>query len=73
LNYDDTLLATGDTTHTKVAFKGLCVVKVSENVKTGVTKTTTTFQGTGGGPVRGVQTILTGTITAKAVGILPAG
>lgn len=71
LSYDDTLNTTQDGTHTKFAFKGLYTVQLSENLKTHGIKTTATFQGTGGGPVRGVQTILTGTISGKASGTVP--
>jgi hypothetical protein len=68
LVYDDTTQTTGDGTDTKFQFKGLFTLSLSENLKTRMTKATTTFQGTGGGPVRDVPTILTGTITVKASG-----
>jgi hypothetical protein len=71
LVYDDTLLATGDATHTTFQFKGLMTINESVNLKTRLTKISTQFQGTGGGPIRGVETILTGTITVKAVGAPP--
>jgi hypothetical protein len=66
LTYDDSLQTTGDGTHTKFAFKGLFTLKSTENLKNQTGKTSIEFQGTGGGPVRGVPTILTGTITSKA-------
>ena len=73
LVYDDTLLATGDATHTTQfqLFKGLMTIKESTNLKTRVTKGNIEFQGTGGGPIRDVQTILTGTITSKGAGGAP--
>lgn len=67
--YDDSARpTTTDGTHTVFQFKGLMVVTFSQNLKTGASKANITFQGTGGGPVRGVNTILTGTITVKATG-----
>lgn len=72
LNYDDTLNTTTDGTHTKFAFKGFYTLKYSENLKTRAVKTVTEFQGTGGGTVRDVPTILTGTISGKAAGFVPA-
>lgn len=72
LSYDDTLQTTQDGTHTTFAFKGLYVLNLSENLKTRIVKTTAEFQGTGGGPVRGVQSILTGTISIKATGSEPS-
>ena len=71
LVYDDTLLATGDATHTTFQFKGLMTINESVNLKTRFTKINTEFQGTGGGPIRGVETILTGTITSKGAGAPP--
>jgi hypothetical protein len=72
MNYDDTLNTTGDGTHTKFAFKGLYMVTVTENIKTRVFKAIYQFDGTGGGPIRDVPTILTGTITGKGTGAQPA-
>jgi hypothetical protein len=71
LNYDDTLITTTDGTHTKFAFKGFYTLKLNENLKTHSVKSTTEFQGTGGGTVRDVPTILTGTISGKAAGFVP--
>jgi hypothetical protein len=71
MTYDDTLNTPTDGTHTKFAFKGLYTVKYAENLKSRLVKTTSEFQGTGGGPVRNVQTILTGTISGKATGTVP--
>jgi hypothetical protein len=71
MNYDDTLNTTADGTHTKFAFKGFYTLKLSENLKTHAVKSTTEFQGTGGGTVRDVPTILTGTISGKAAGVVP--
>ena len=71
INYDDTDQNTSDSTHTEFQLKGLFVQKVSQNLKTGSAKITSTFQGTGGGQLRGVTTILTGTITSNAAGIAP--
>jgi hypothetical protein len=71
LTYDDTAQTTGDSTQTQFQFKGLLVEKLAENLNTRVDKTTTTFEGTGDGQIRGVSTLLTGTITVKAVGRPP--
>jgi hypothetical protein len=71
LNYDDTLNTTADGTHTKFTFRGLYTVSRGENLKTGIVKATSQFQGTGGGTVRNVQTLFTGTITEKSTGIIP--
>jgi len=71
MTYDDTLNTTTDGTHTKFAFKGFYTLKLSENLKTRAIKSTTVFQGTGGGTVRDVPTILTGTISGKAAGVVP--
>ena len=71
MSYDDTVNTTTDGTHTKFAFKGLFTTKLTENLKTLAIKATYTLDGTGGGPVRGVQTILTGTISGKASGVVP--
>jgi len=65
--YDDTALVT--TNQTQFQLKGLMVKKSMGNLKTGFQKIISfEFQGTGGGPVLGVPTILTGTISAKASG-----
>jgi hypothetical protein len=69
LSYDDSANTTADNTHTKFAFKGLQVLQTNLNLKTNVEKITATFQGTGGGPVRGVKTILTGTIGFKLTAV----
>lgn len=71
INYDDTNQDTSDSTHTIFQLKGLFVQKVIQNLKTSTAKITSTFQGTGGGQLRGVTTILTGTITSHATGIAP--
>jgi hypothetical protein len=71
MNYDDTAHTTKDGTHTKFAFKGFYTLNLSENLKTRAIKTTSTFQGTAGGNVQDVPTILTGTITVKASGFVP--
>jgi hypothetical protein len=69
LNYDDTAANPADGQHTKFGFKGFYVLTYSANIKTQLTKVTSVFQGTGGGPVRGVYTVLTGTFTVKASGV----
>ena len=66
--YDDTLLVS--TNQTKFQLKGLMVEKETLNLKSHLENVTYEFQGTGGGPVQGVQTILTGTISSKASGVL---
>jgi hypothetical protein len=71
MSYDDTLNTTHDGTHTKFGFKGFYTMKFSEILKTGLIKTTSEFEGTGGGPVRGIPTILTGKISGKASGVTP--
>jgi hypothetical protein len=71
LNYDDSLQTTHDGTHTTFQFKGLMTVKESVNFKTAVSKDDIEFEGTGGGSIRNVQTILNGTIKAKPTGIEP--
>ena len=73
LAYDDTAFTTGDGTHTTFQFKGLMTVKQVLNLKTNGAKVNIEFQGTGGGPIRGVDTILTGTIKVKAAGGQAAG
>lgn len=67
--YDDTGLVS--TNQTKFQLKGLMVEKETLNLKSHLEKVTYEFQGTGGGPVQGVPTILTGTISSKASGVLP--
>lgn len=69
INYDDSAQTTGDTTHTIFQLKGLFVQKVSLNLKTSSVKITSEFQGTGGGQMRNVTTILTGTITSDCDGL----
>lgn len=69
INYDDSEQTTGDTTHTTFQLKGLFTQKVSLNLKTRSVKIASQFQGTGGGQVRGVTTILTGTMTSDCVGL----
>ena len=71
MTYDDTLNTTTDGTHTKFAFKGLFTATISENIKTRIIKANYQFDGTGGGPVRDVPTILTGSISGKASGAQP--
>lgn len=71
MNYDDTLNTTADGTHTKFTFRGLYTVSKTENLKTGLVKATSQLQGTGGGTVRDVQTLLTGTISEKSSGMAP--
>jgi hypothetical protein len=71
LNYDDTLNTTTDGTHTKFTFRGLYTVNKTENLKTGLVKASSELQGTGGGTVRNVQTLFTGTISEKSSGIQP--
>jgi hypothetical protein len=71
MTYDDTLNTTSDGTHTKFTFRGLYTVSKTENLKTGLVKAKSQFQGTGGGTVRNVQTLLTGTITEKSSGMAP--
>jgi hypothetical protein len=71
LNYDDTLNTTADGTHTKFVFRGLYTVSKTENLKTGFVKATSQLQGTGGGTVRNVQTLLMGTISGKSSGTQP--
>jgi hypothetical protein len=51
--------------------KGFYTANVSENLKTLDIKAEYQFDGTGGGPVRNVQTILTGSISGKASGVVP--
>lgn len=68
INYDDSDQTTADTTHTIFQLKGLFVQKVSLNLKTRAVKINSEFQGTGGGQVRDVTTILTGTMTSNSVG-----
>jgi hypothetical protein len=71
LTYDDTLNTTADGTHTKFTFRGLYTVNKTGNFKTGFVKATSEFQGTGGGMVQNVQTLLTGTINGKSTGTQP--
>lgn len=68
INYDDSNQTTGDTTHTTFQLKGLFVQKVTLNLKTRSVKIVSEFQGTGGGQLRDVTTILTGTMTSNSVG-----
>lgn len=68
ITYNDAAQTTGDSTHTSFEFQGLLVVKTSEDIKTRIEHATTTLDLTGGGSVRGVGTIFTGTITVKALG-----
>lgn len=69
INYDDTDQTTGDATHTTFQLKGLFMQKVSLNLKTRSVKITSEFQGTGGGQIRDVTTILTGTMTSNSTGL----
>lgn len=71
ITYNDTAQTTGDSTHSNFEFQGLIVVKTSEDIKTRIEHATTTLDVTGGGSVRGVGTIFTGTITVKAAGAFP--
>lgn len=61
--YDDTALVSSN--QTQFQLKGLVVAKGTINLKTKVERQTFEFQCTGGGPVQGVPTILTGTISTK--------
>lgn len=72
MNYDDTANTTTDGQNTKFSFSGLYQMQINENLKTHGIKTSLTFQGTGGGSVRGVTTILTGTLSSKGSGTLPS-
>ncbi len=72
MNYDDALNSTADGTHTKFAFKGLLTLKITENLKTRILRAAYQFNGTGGGPVRDVATILTGNINGQGAGAVPA-
>jgi len=71
MNYDDTFKTTADGTHTRFAFKGLYTVTKTQNLKARTLQAILQFQGTGGGPVRDVPTVLTGTISGKRAGSIP--
>jgi len=68
INYDDTAQTTADNTHTTFQLKGLFLQKVSLNLKTSSVKISSDFKGTGGGQIRDVTTILTGTMTSNSIG-----
>lgn len=69
--YDDSTVSPGDGIHSTFQLRGLLVQKISRNIKTNFEKVNYEFQGSGGGTVHGVQTILKGTIKAQAAGAPP--
>lgn len=71
ITYNDTSTSPGDGIHSNFQLRGLLVKKISTNLKTNIEKIEYQFQGSGGGSVHGVQTILEGTIKGNAVGIQP--
>lgn len=68
IKYDDTGVSPGDGTNSVFQLRGLLVQKTSRNLKTGFTKVNFQFQGSGGGSVHGVTTVLNGTIKENAAG-----
>lgn len=71
INYNDTTVSPADGTNSTFQLRGLLVEKISRNLKTNFEKVDYQFQGSGGGSVHGVQTILNGTIKANAAGAPP--
>ena len=71
IKYDDTGVSPADGTNSVFQLRGLLVEKFSRNLKTNFEKVNYQFQGSGGGSVHGVQTILNGTIKANAAGVAP--
>lgn len=65
LTYDDTSLTPKDSKHSQFQFTGLYVDKLTYIARSHSTKETGEIQGTGGGMVDGVDTLLTGTISLK--------
>lgn len=68
INYNDTTVSPADGTNSVFQLRGLLVQKTSRNLKTGFTKVNYQFQGSGGGSVHGVTTVLDGTIKENAAG-----
>jgi len=71
INYDDTAASPGDTIHSTFQLRGVLVEKINRNIKTNFEKINYQFQGSGGGSIHGVPTILDGTFKANAAGAPP--